>query len=82
MSPKEEVQEDRRQEGEEGGSHPVCQGCHQEEAEEEEEEERSLYPGKHLHNLLKNSWETHQQFLQETGPRWTPSSPNGSCTAA
>ena len=52
------------------------------EAEAEEGEEHSHYPGKHPLMLLKIFWETHPQFSQETEPKWTPSSHNGSCTAA
>ena len=94
MSPEGEALRGRPQEEEEGeDNHRTCPDHHSAEAaaaeeeeaaeaEEEAEEEPSHFPGKHLPMLLKNSWETHLLSLQETEQRWTPSSHNGSYTAA
>ena len=80
-SPEGEAPRGRPQEEEEGEDNRCMRPDHHS-VEEEEEEEPSHFPGKHLPMLLKNSWETHLLSLQETKQRWTPSSHNGSYTAA
>ena len=70
MSPGEGTLVDHLQEeGEEDNHHTFQDHLQEAEEEEEAEEGHSRYLGKHLPNLLKNSWETHQLFLQEIEPR-------------